>query len=398
MNPVEGDWPVEVWIYDLSRGMARSMSMQLLGQHIEGIWHSSIVVYGEEYFYGGGISRATPPGSTVYGVPVRKVLLGRTQIPRELFHEFIENIREKYLPERYHLLDNNCNNFSNDVAVFLTGKTIPEDVRGLPQEVLATPFGQMLRPMIDGMFQQQPSEAVQKYTRPSGAPAGVGQSISGEEIIRHVSSLDEMMGYIQNHKGVIVDFDSPFCGPCISLAPKIAQFARMYSEILFCKVDVPTHRDIANHYNVRATPTILAFVNGNLIDTILGANVAQIEAAIRTMLHSIKDQQKAQRDILITSLPNNPILFEHMQVEMVFKKLRSLIPKDKYVDQINELERFLSLTDFKVFEVSDSLARAAFQVYGFLSEDDRFILIDIFRMLILNAQLAKLAWNSSDST
>lgn len=43
-----------------------------------------------------------------------------------------------YRPETYHLLDHNCNTFSNEVAQFLTGKGIPSHITNLPQEILNT--------------------------------------------------------------------------------------------------------------------------------------------------------------------------------------------------------------------------------------------------------------------
>ena len=40
--------------------MARAMSPMLVGKTIDAIYHSSIVVYGVEYFYGGGICEGVP--------------------------------------------------------------------------------------------------------------------------------------------------------------------------------------------------------------------------------------------------------------------------------------------------------------------------------------------------
>lgn len=54
--------------------------------------------------------------------------------------------------DRYHLLNNNCNHFTDHVCQFLVSKGIPSHITSLPAEFLNTPLGQSLRPMIDSMF------------------------------------------------------------------------------------------------------------------------------------------------------------------------------------------------------------------------------------------------------
>lgn len=56
---------VELYVYDLSNGLARQMSLQLTGKQIDGIWHTSVVVFGMEVFYGQGISITSPGKSHV---------------------------------------------------------------------------------------------------------------------------------------------------------------------------------------------------------------------------------------------------------------------------------------------------------------------------------------------
>lgn len=58
-----GSRTVELYIYDLTNGMASMMSQLLLGRHIEGIWHTAVVVFGREYFFGGHGIQAIHPVS-----------------------------------------------------------------------------------------------------------------------------------------------------------------------------------------------------------------------------------------------------------------------------------------------------------------------------------------------
>ena len=53
-------YPVVLHKYDLSNGMAAQFSKQFTGRQIDGIWHTGIVVYEKEYYYGGGVSYDHP--------------------------------------------------------------------------------------------------------------------------------------------------------------------------------------------------------------------------------------------------------------------------------------------------------------------------------------------------
>lgn len=57
--------PVTLYVYDMTNGVAAVMSQMLLGRHIEGIWHTAVVVYGREFFFGGSGIQSCLPVSTV---------------------------------------------------------------------------------------------------------------------------------------------------------------------------------------------------------------------------------------------------------------------------------------------------------------------------------------------
>ncbi|KAM4623412.1 desumoylating isopeptidase 1b [Polymixia lowei] len=145
-------YAVKLYIYDLSRGMARQLSPLMLGKQLDGIWHTAIVVHGEEFFYGGEGIANCPPGGTQLGQPNSIVDLGQTEVTEEIFMEYLSSLGEStYRSDRYHLFEHNCNTFSNEVAQFLTGSKIPAHITDLPSEILSTPFGQALRPILDSI-------------------------------------------------------------------------------------------------------------------------------------------------------------------------------------------------------------------------------------------------------
>ena len=85
---------------------------------------------------------------------------------------------------------------------------------------------------------------------------------------------------------VLVDFYSPTCGPCRTLAPVIDDIARNYAgRLRVAKLDTSRHQLAAARFQIRGVPTLLFFKNGSLADQIVGAAPqAEIERHIRALL------------------------------------------------------------------------------------------------------------------
>ena len=144
---------VELAVYDLSRGLASQMSQQILGQRIDGIWHTGVVVYNNEYYFGGGI-QCSPYGSfsATQGLyPVQLLTIGETNQTKQSLEQYIASINHRFTANTYDLLTNNCNNFSDTICRFLCSTGIPSYIVDLPSIVLSTPGGQAFRPMIEQM-------------------------------------------------------------------------------------------------------------------------------------------------------------------------------------------------------------------------------------------------------
>jgi desumoylating isopeptidase 1 len=66
---------VQLYVYDLTQGMARQLSPMFLGKQIDGVWHTAIVINGIETFYGYGIQQ-TRAGQTPFGRPLQVITIG----------------------------------------------------------------------------------------------------------------------------------------------------------------------------------------------------------------------------------------------------------------------------------------------------------------------------------
>ncbi|EPQ10855.1 PPPDE peptidase domain-containing protein 2 [Myotis brandtii] len=149
------------------RSTLQDLSLFDSWKQLEGIWHTSIVVHKDEFFFGSGGISSCPPGGTLLGPPDSVVDVGSTEVTEEIFLEYLSSLGEsQFRGEAYNLFEHNCNTFSNEVAQFLTGRKIPSYITDLPSEVLSTPFGQALRPLLDSIQIQPPGGST--MGRPNG--------------------------------------------------------------------------------------------------------------------------------------------------------------------------------------------------------------------------------------
>ncbi|XP_076243677.1 uncharacterized protein LOC143184944 isoform X2 [Calliopsis andreniformis] len=141
---------VELYIYDLTKGMASMMSSIVIGRQVQGIWHTAIVAYGREFYFGPVGIQSSRPGGTVLGQPDKVERIGETYLPYSIFLEYINGLgTSKFAPGTYNLFKHNCNCFTEEVSNFLAGKSIPKYILDLPEEILQTPIGQNLRGLIE---------------------------------------------------------------------------------------------------------------------------------------------------------------------------------------------------------------------------------------------------------
>lgn len=76
---------------------------------------------------------------------------------------------------------------------------------------------------------------------------------------------------IKKHALVVVDFFAKWCGPCQQLGATLERIAGNYSDVVFIKVDIDKHKEIASENNIRSIPVLSFFKNGQKVHTKPGA-------------------------------------------------------------------------------------------------------------------------------
>lgn len=209
-----------------------------------------------------------------------------------------------YRGQSYDLFLHNCNNFTNDFAMFLVGKGIPDHITSLPQTVLNTPFGQMLKPQLDnamrGITQAPvpPNSVPRAAAQPQSLPNGLSSRPQTDMNISQkkedvpgvvykptrLKQLDELLASAKDSCAVIF-FTSATCPPCKIVYPAYDELAaEAGSKAVLIKVDLTDAYEIGAKYQIRATPTFMTFIKGEKENEWSGANEAQLRGNVKLLM------------------------------------------------------------------------------------------------------------------
>ncbi|KAI0376656.1 P-loop containing nucleoside triphosphate hydrolase protein [Hypomontagnella monticulosa] len=277
---------VHLLVYDLSNGLAKQMSLGLLGFQLDAIYHTSIELQGMEYVYDSGIN-IIRPGTSHLGPPLQRLHLGKTELPMDIIIEYLDTLKEIYTPQAYDLFRHNCNNFSNDFSTFLIGKGIPNHISNMPQAVLDSPFGRMLLPQLTQMVEQRKAQqggllGIQSNIQPhaNGAAPTAGSRDPAVINVTNLTALEKALDAAKE-SSAIVFFTSASCGPCRMLYPVYDSLAAEHgNKVALIKVDITPAVDVGRKYSVNATPTFITFVRGKQEERWAGADAARLRGTV----------------------------------------------------------------------------------------------------------------------
>jgi thioredoxin 1 len=92
---------------------------------------------------------------------------------------------------------------------------------------------------------------------------------------------------LKSSEPVLVDFWAAWCMPCRMLSPTIDQLAEEYAgKLKVGKLNVDENKEISSKYSVMSIPTVLVFVNGEVVEQFVGVQPkAAYEDAIKKHSH-----------------------------------------------------------------------------------------------------------------
>jgi hypothetical protein len=144
---------VQVYVYDISHGLARVYARAVVGFDLDAIYHTSIVMNGKEYYFDREGATISLAGRTRFGLPMEVLELGDTYIPDAVLDEYLSELKEdRFKFGSYDLFHNNCNHFTHELLQFLNGSELEERILKLPDQVLSSPNGMMLQQLLNGGF------------------------------------------------------------------------------------------------------------------------------------------------------------------------------------------------------------------------------------------------------
>ncbi|KAI4601769.1 hypothetical protein KJ359_010633 [Pestalotiopsis sp. 9143b] len=394
---------VHLLVYDLSNGLARQLSMSLLGFQLDAIYHTSIELDGVEYVYDGGISTIRP-GSSHLGKPLERLHLGKTELPIEVIVEYVDSMRSIFTPEAYDLFRHNCNNFSNDLATFLLGKGIPDHISNMPQAVLDSPFGRMLQPQLEQMVQARKAQqggllGIQSDPRVNSAPptrangSSTGGHVPKAGTVKIVSSSQELDGLMEAAKKscAVIFFTSATCPPCKTLYPLYDELAaEMADRVTLIKVDTSQAFDIGQRYSIRATPTFATFIHGQEQERWSGADAARLRSTVKLLVEMANPRHPHEA----LRLPQ----FQNPDVKPVL--YTKTPPLDKLISKMGSSSSSPSVQGIKHFieaRTTQGPAQATLpDLNGFsallrgseLPLDVKFAAVDLFRCALVDARVS----------
>lgn len=175
-------------------------------------------------------------------------------------------------------------------------------------------------------------QMMQQYGMGGGMPGMGGGAAAGNQEPTHnevvqINSLVQLQKIIKDYRGVVIDFWSPRCGPCMRFKPTFegAAKANTNKNIIFCAVQTDNNREAAIAYSVQSIPQFNFILDGQESTKFVGADPNKFSQALAVLQSALSGKA-----------------FEHMSMKYKQFKPMNLLPiKFENQGQINKMKEFI---------------------------------------------------------
>ena len=289
--------------------------------------------------------------------------------------------------------------------MFLVGKGIPDHITSLPQTVLNTPFGQMLRPQLDNAMRSMTQAPLPPLSSLPQRPNGVsnnGRAAAAPPLkpmakVHNVTSLREIESLLKSAQAscAVIFFTSSTCPPCKLVYPAYDELAAEAGDkAVLIKVDIGKAYDVASRYSIRATPTFITFLKGEKENEWAGANEGQLRANIGLLLQMAHPEHPhaSLRFQLPSLLGASQVPVKYEKVPPLSKVIAKMgeASKDPIIPKIQSFITLRSESGAREAPLPDLTSFASFLQHApkQIPLDLLFTAIDLFRLTLVDPRVS----------
>ena len=316
-------------------------------------------------------------------------------------YETLPNIHQSY-----DLFLHNCNNFTNDFSTFLVGQGIPSHITSLPQTVLDTPFGQMLKPQLDRSLRgitQATGSSAQLPARREAPNNRLTNTRSGSESQRPnervqgivykpttIAQLDKLLAQARD-KCAVIFFTSATCPPCKLVYPAYDELAESAgNKAILIKVDLSESYEIGSRYQIRVTPTFWTFLKGEKESEWTGANESQLRGNVNLLIQMANPaHQHTTLDVPALAKPyTKPVIYT--KIPPLEKLKAKLEPANTSIDALFDfvIRRQKNIAANASLPDLPSISLSILDTANKLPAGDLFPYVDLLRIALVDPRVS----------
>ena len=241
-------------------------------------------------------------------------------------------------------------------------------------------------------------------SRPRPEPSVVGR-------VRIVTNLNELEGQLASASKscAVIFFTSATCPPCKILYPTYDELAEEAGDkAILIKCDVSSAYDISMKYGIRATPTFMSFLKGEKLEEWSGADRAKLQGNVRLLIqmaHPPHPHQQLRLPTLQRKIPRYVTYKNMPPLDKLVPKLGNIGNDPRLTTMLDFIKKTGSRcssgstnangnvnaaeaalpTDPGLREFSQYVRSTMSQDH--LSDDSRFALVDLVRVLFIDPRV-----------